>query len=175
MCFSLVGGVLHSLKSFKEETAADIGANSSFYFGLTIWWFTFNRHLIGNRRQVHSLTVWWIFQTVTSDTVTRVDQLLSRRFTSWKTGIRAEKKCFSLQHYVAKESENYRWSYTKISGYFKTENDLCFFQVHVKALQVTDFWTALNFWMVSVKRIGECVEGSGHNLTWGLTLEFTWE
>lgn len=32
VCFSLVGGVLHSLRRFKEKTAADIGCNSSSFW-----------------------------------------------------------------------------------------------------------------------------------------------
>jgi hypothetical protein len=32
VCFSLVGGVLHSLRSFKEKAAADIEANSSSFW-----------------------------------------------------------------------------------------------------------------------------------------------
>jgi hypothetical protein len=74
--FSLVGGFLHPLRSFKKKTEADVEANSSSFWTYdmvvrlqqTPDWKPTPRTVIDGVIN---------FQTVSSDTVTRVAQLIS--------------------------------------------------------------------------------------------------
>ena len=106
MCFSLVGGVLHSLRRLKEKKAADIGSNS-----FSFW--TYNKVV----RLQHTLDWKPTPRTVIDGVMNLLDRYIRHsnqsssvatlRLTNWKKIVRAGEKYFSFEHSVEKKYENY--------------------------------------------------------------------
>jgi hypothetical protein len=106
VCFSLVGGVLHFLRSFKKTAAADVGTRGSSFWTYdmvvrlqqTPDWKPTPRTVIDGVMILSERPIRHSNQE---------SSVATPRLTNWKANIRVGEKCFSFEHYVEKEYENY--------------------------------------------------------------------